>query len=1046
MTFYSTGGGGTVLEHRYGAYVLAHLLAGAPLNELHDHAVLVDVHFQARHVSAVDDFLIRGALGDGTEVRLAVAVRRNPKVQALDSDTQALVASFLRALDDNFDAATKGVWRCALASAITSGHARELLDLTGHARGASDVAGFRAAVPNRPLRDRLKQVDKLVAATLAGSTWNYLPADEPATVTWVFLKMLRVRLLRLEGGDHGDRTAAIGILTPLTVAGTPDQADQVHDRLVVLAGNYAPAGTVVDETGVRSAVGAPLAEEIWVGGDGRRVARPPAVLRYLKDYPARLNAERYGARRALGLTDAQVVRSLSVEPPLLPELDQLQPGETLVIQGPIGSGKTDIAIRWLLERRPSGSEAWGLPVPVFLRSEQLQQSTIIAALEAAIGFSDAAERFGVDLVIDGLDERPGSSIVSLAAAFAKQYCKCRVVLTTRDGELVPSSIATVSPSDLDVDDVRRLVGAILEKEPWRVGYGWTPDFFQATRRPLFALLAATYGQAAGDSRASLVARAVEAVVDRESLGLGLELLAIATVRNGRAVDPRTVDGIDVASLNGSPVVTFDGPRVRFVLPIFEQWFAAGAVLSGKVDPVEFAGAEAGFARWRYVLAVALSIGSHETIEPWMDHLVRANPAAASWVVREGVRTDLSRPVPRLGEDAAFLGEQIWNAMSAWMDGLAVISPVLGPGVGLGVIAPGTLDGVRLVTHLDANGGAMVGWFQRLNQDVPAVSAEMPEHASLQNLPRRVSWGEGPRSEAWTWRHTLENMNHKQLTVCLTSGSFLARSAPPGGIVRAEHDVWMTVHALGFNDVWPARISKEVALARVEELLTKLRTTGNKAISVTSPHAKLSFEESWLRAIRTRIEGGEEPFSDIWPKPDLEGNFAGPITYSPEQSLKRANAVYEGAAIAYQELHEALFPRFGNLLGHSATFPARLEGTFESRKDDVWGGDIGSAHIAYWLRPIRDGSQATPLVGNLGWAGPTHSPEIFDDNSEAFTTFMKRRHDDPIGSAFELTTVHASVVDNSFWGRRPSTHLAVEWLLNDLKVLGWGEGGSWIRIK
>lgn len=61
--------------------------------------------------------------------------------------------------------------------------------------------------------------------------------------------------------------------------------------------------------------------------------------------------------------------------------------------------------------------------------------------------------------------------------------------------------------------------------------------------------------------------------------------------------------------------------------------------------------------------------------------------------------------------------------------------------------------------------------------------------------------------------------------------------------------------------------------------------------------------------------------------------------------------------------------------------------------------------------------------------------------------MRRHREDPVGSAFELTSVMHSILPNSFWGRRPATHLAAEWLLGDLKNLGWGEGGSsWNELK
>ena len=59
-TRYSTGGGGVVLEHRYGATLIAALLTGAQLPELGDNATAKEVRFQASAYSPVDDLMVIG--------------------------------------------------------------------------------------------------------------------------------------------------------------------------------------------------------------------------------------------------------------------------------------------------------------------------------------------------------------------------------------------------------------------------------------------------------------------------------------------------------------------------------------------------------------------------------------------------------------------------------------------------------------------------------------------------------------------------------------------------------------------------------------------------------------------------------------------------------------------------------------------------------------------------------------------------------------------------------------------------------------------------
>ncbi|MGH7743949.1 MAG: hypothetical protein ACREQ5_03905 [Candidatus Dormibacteria bacterium] len=57
---YSMGGGGAVLEHRYGAVLLGHLLLGDPVPELGDDVVPSSVRFQDSASSPVDDLIVVG--------------------------------------------------------------------------------------------------------------------------------------------------------------------------------------------------------------------------------------------------------------------------------------------------------------------------------------------------------------------------------------------------------------------------------------------------------------------------------------------------------------------------------------------------------------------------------------------------------------------------------------------------------------------------------------------------------------------------------------------------------------------------------------------------------------------------------------------------------------------------------------------------------------------------------------------------------------------------------------------------------------------------
>ena len=77
---YSAGGWGVVLEHVYGATLLAALLLGAPLDLMGDGLAIDEEAFQAWGTSTVDDYVVTGSTEGPAIVQrwVAIAVRRDP--------------------------------------------------------------------------------------------------------------------------------------------------------------------------------------------------------------------------------------------------------------------------------------------------------------------------------------------------------------------------------------------------------------------------------------------------------------------------------------------------------------------------------------------------------------------------------------------------------------------------------------------------------------------------------------------------------------------------------------------------------------------------------------------------------------------------------------------------------------------------------------------------------------------------------------------------------------------------------------------------------
>lgn len=261
---YATGGGGVVLEHRYGATLLASLLTGDPLRELGDDAVPAEVRFQAAAVSAVDDLLVTGETQDGEQRRASIGVRRAPMLTSGDAASARLLGSYLAVVAEHREEVMAGRWRLALAVASPNLAVRQAGELATIARATTSEDRFRAEVArpgrtNQGVRDRLRNLDALVPAGLLDAGIDADTADA-RDLTWRMLTALHLRELRLEGADESDRTMTVSQLRRVTREGTVAAADGLFMRLAELAGRYASAGAqVTAEILHRDLSGIPLA-------------------------------------------------------------------------------------------------------------------------------------------------------------------------------------------------------------------------------------------------------------------------------------------------------------------------------------------------------------------------------------------------------------------------------------------------------------------------------------------------------------------------------------------------------------------------------------------------------------------------------------------------------------------------------------------------------------------------------------------------------------------------------------------------------------------
>ncbi|MFI8877897.1 hypothetical protein [Streptomyces sp. NPDC055243] len=247
---YSTGGGGTVLEHRFGAVLLAHVLLGDPVPALGDDVTPVAVRFQDSRFSPVDDLIVVGDTADGAQRRMSIGVRRAPSFVTSDDSTADLLVSYLRVITDHWDEASAGRWRLALAVASPNPAVQQVRELAVIARGQPDEESFRAAVAqvgrtNGAVRTRLTHLDALIAQAAASPKVSTEIPD--AELTWRVLHVLWLWELRLEGIEQSDRTAVVGRLRSVVPDSSVAGADALFEALERLSHSYAPAGASVTD-------------------------------------------------------------------------------------------------------------------------------------------------------------------------------------------------------------------------------------------------------------------------------------------------------------------------------------------------------------------------------------------------------------------------------------------------------------------------------------------------------------------------------------------------------------------------------------------------------------------------------------------------------------------------------------------------------------------------------------------------------------------------------------------------------------------------------
>lgn len=756
-----------------------------------------------------------------------------------------------------------------------------------------------------------------------------------------------------------------------------------------------------------------------------------------------VSRERRRLRRAtLGLSPSQVEASFAVETPTPEALMQLPTGKIAVVTGTMGLGKSESAESWLMhciELYESGGDA---PLPLWLDARSITGSLSETILRE-LGSIDMLRQRGVNFVIDGLDEAPqrADQIMQEAHIFVTAWPKSRAVLTTRKSSGIPveSKVALPLWDEAEAFElIQRVTGV-----PHSIGYSWPPSMREAVRRPLFALLSALdvasnsgVSRSAGALINSTVVRALRgsSSLDPANLFSHLERLAVTSTRTGRSVRASAIGGERVARalLDTNLVVEANG-SLRFVLPLFEQWFAAQALLGRQVEPSETFSSLAQFNSWKYVLAVAVGTGSAEDVDRIMTELCHVNPGAAGWVIKESISTWRSygpyeelESLPSVEEVAL----RVRATYQTWETAIGPLSTAAGP------VPPMPIESLTLGIKVQGR-SISESWAFASDVAGPYVAfvPRMDEILRGQSTPwHGLRIGTASNDEGWVWRWTIESLVHdveRHLKSSLHNGT------PVDGVVHRELFWSVCLELAGKRGSVLEQLPKGRLIEVIGLLLDgdpesdSLFTFGNKTLTATQ-----------LRAMKEQLSSMEgDSVRRPWPGRDAALGGWVWSGYTPERLLTLTREVYSGAIQAYREITSAMFPRFGDALGTLALMPVALRGTLDPRvQNDDWSGCPVLEYVFDPLgTPTHDGTRqgesaveielATPESPSLRWAADRET----DPHYLRYRSYLAAN---PNVAAFAKHVRRGSVL--RLWGPRPATLIALQWLWDDLKDLGWAK--------
>ncbi|MBS1675276.1 MAG: hypothetical protein JSS74_15075 [Actinobacteria bacterium] len=862
----------------------------------------------------------------------------------------------------------------------------------------------------------------------------------PSRTYRAWLKEIAAEDLRKPVGEVGAELA-VRLDGSLSTDRSWSQRDDRHSAALKLVQSTYLAAVALLDPGE-----AALLEETWAQsrhtellGHLTQIA-PGRPLLSRADHGELLLAQSLARRRrrlaALGISEDRVASAFAA---LDSKTPLIRPGKLAIVVGSFGAGKSELAETWIRQRIAEYVQGSASAVPVWLHASELDHRAVEESLVRHAKHNEPCA-----IVVDGLDEVDGqvaARIVDRVGVFVETRDQSVALLTSRQGVL-PQSDEQQLWDGLSADEARILIEAVSGTS--HATWGWNPMLVESVRRPFFAIGAGVLlaEGAKASSQADLVRRLVErALASPSSAEVSVrdsELYRLLVRASGALVTSGgDSDGLtfqERQQLRGTRLITGSESTVEFTLPIFQQWFAAQALLTHDGLLIKAMSDPRSFDRWRWSMSIAgLSVRTGEEFDQFAQILLQANPGAAAWVLDQ-ISSARGYPSRDANEflNPTTAGSRVLLATRTWINATGFLAPALFP-------IANTDQPISL--RVSVRGGVIGTSWDRVVPTSDTV-VELGPGFDFRNDSSWLFYTDGGaiRGHDWPWAREQDRVATKMSKAIANA----YRLGPTGGVWHVESRYRLARIVANDRTRFFKPLDRLTVAKSVDELLSIVEDPGHTRFVLSGGEvegSELIDLAEWVES----IDG--QTIQRPLPSPDQDLRTVWVWSaYSDEGLLKFVAEAYGQACVAYDEARSVAFADFSWSMG-TAT-PAEFGVVAIVELPDLANGWAGSPGLTMAVVPLhileaetRRFGEAARLSSNGRALVVARAQSGLDQRREAEHDYFVDLIDKcPLGDLgpFGSRSIVTERIDFTAHSR-PATELALRWIWNDLEAVKLASG-------